>query len=121
MIKTSALRYAFSVAGLLGILISQAGWAAAGTLGGIQGVVKDAKTGAPIAGARVQITSPSQSVTATTDAHGHYAALSLPPDDYTLTAEKDGYAARSVTDESVFADQTQLYDLELDPSSNSPG
>lgn len=119
MMKTSALRYALSVAGLLGVLMSQAGWATAGTLGGIQGVVKDAKTGAPIAGARVQITSPSQSVTATTDAKGHYAALSLPPDDYTLTASKAGYAASSVTDESVFADQTQLYDLQLDPNSNS--
>jgi len=121
MIKRSALRYALTVAGLLGVLMSQAGWATAGTLGGIQGVVTDAKTGAPIAGVRVQISAPSQAVTATTDAHGHYAALSLPPDDYTLTAVKDGYAARSITDESVFADQTQVYDLQLDPSSNSPG
>jgi uncharacterized protein YfaS (alpha-2-macroglobulin family) len=117
MMKISALRYALTVTGLLGVLMGQAGWAAAGTLGGIQGLVTDAKTGAPIAGARVQITAPSQSVTATTDAHGHYAALSLPPDDYTLTAEKDGYVVRSITDESVFADQTQVYDLQLDPSS----
>jgi uncharacterized protein YfaS (alpha-2-macroglobulin family) len=121
MINTSALRRALTVGGLLGALLSQAGWATAGTLGGIQGVVTDSKTGAPIAGARVQITSPSQSVTATTDAHGHYEALSLPPDNYTLTAQKDGYTARSVTDESVFADQTQLYDLQLDPGSTTPG
>jgi uncharacterized protein YfaS (alpha-2-macroglobulin family) len=119
MINASALRRALTVAGMLGVLMSQAAWATAGTLGGIQGVVTDAKTGAPIAGARVQITSPSQSVTATTDAHGHYAALSLPPDDYTLTAQKDGYVVRSITEESVFADQTQVYDLQLDPGSTS--
>jgi hypothetical protein len=121
MINPSALRRALTVAGLLGLLLSQAGWATAGTLGGIAGNVTDARTGAPIAGARVEITAPSQSVTVTTDAKGHYQALSLPPDDYTLTAQKDGYVARSLSGYSVFADQTQQYDLQLDPGSTSPG
>ena len=40
----------------------------AGTLGGISGVVTDAKTGAPVAGAHLTITSGSQQATATTDA-----------------------------------------------------
>jgi hypothetical protein len=119
MVRTFSLRRSLSVLGLLAAFMSQASWATAGTLGGISGIVTDAKTGAPIAGAHVQITSPSQAVTVTTDAHGHYIAFSLQPDDYTLTAQKDGYNTRSVSGDSVFADQTQVYDLQLDPGSAS--
>ncbi|MBV8197551.1 MAG: carboxypeptidase regulatory-like domain-containing protein [Candidatus Eremiobacteraeota bacterium] len=89
----------------------------AGTLGGISGVVTDAKTGAPVAGAHLTITSGSQQATATTDARGHYIAFTLQPDDYTITAEKDGYSSTSLAGCSVFADQTQLYDLKLQPTS----
>jgi len=92
--------------------------ALAGTLGGINGKVTDAKTGAPVAGAQLRISSPSQTVTTTTDAHGHYIVLSLQPDTYTITAVKPGYSAQSVTGETVNADQTQQYDLELTPSSS---
>src|SRR5580698_7913808 len=99
MIKRSALRYALTVAGLLGVLMSQAGWATAGTLGGIQGVVTDAKTGAHIAGVRVQISAPSQAVTATTDAHGHYAALSLFFYCYADPPEQHAFPTRRSSDE----------------------
>jgi hypothetical protein len=119
MVRAFSLRRSLTVLGMLAAFIGQASWATAGTLGGISGVVTDAKTGAPIAGAHVQISAPSQSVTVTTDARGHYIAFSLQPDDYTLTAEKDGYGTRSVSGESVFADQTQVYDLQLEPGSNS--
>ncbi|HXO17952.1 MAG TPA: carboxypeptidase-like regulatory domain-containing protein [Candidatus Dormibacteraeota bacterium] len=102
---------------MLAAFMGQASWAAAGTLGGISGIVTDAKTGAPIAGAHVQISSPSQAVTVTTDAHGHYIAFSLQPDNYTLTAQKEGYDTRSLSGESVSADQTQQYDLQLEPGS----
>jgi hypothetical protein len=115
-----SLRRWLTLFGLLGVFMSQASWATAGTLGGISGVVTDGKTGAPLAGVRVEISSPSQSVTATTDARGHYIAFSLQPDDYTLTAEKDGYETRSLSGFSVFADQTQLYDLKLSPSDTTP-
>lgn len=105
--------------GLLAAFMGQASWAAAGTLGGIGGIVSDAKSGAPIAGAVVKITSPSEALTVNTDAHGHYFALSLPPDDYTLTAQKDGYETTSLSGYSVNADQTQQYDLRLEPSSTA--
>jgi hypothetical protein len=101
----------------LAAIALQANFARAGTLGGIAGVVTDTKTGAPVAGVRLQITSPSQSITTTTDAHGHYIALSLEPDQYTVTASKDGYSTESFATYSVFADQTQQYDFKIDPSS----
>jgi hypothetical protein len=117
MKKSVLLRRWMSVLGMLAVFIGQASWATAGTLGGMSGIVTDAKTGAPLAGVHLQISSPSQIVTTTTDAHGHYVALSLQPDDYTLTAEKDGYDTRSVSGYSIYADQQQIYDLRLDPGS----
>jgi hypothetical protein len=119
MMTSLLLRRSLSAIALVAALASQASFASAGTLGGIGGIVTDAKTGAPIAGAHVQISSPSQTVTATTDARGHYVALSLPPDDYTLTAQKDGYVTESTSGYSVYADQTQVYDLKLTPGSTS--
>lgn len=102
--------------GLLLAFASQGVPAFAGTSGGISGIVTDAKTGAPIAGVRLQISSPSQSVTVSTDAHGHFIALALQPDDYTLTAVKSGYDTLSQDGYAVFADQTPLYDLSLQPA-----
>ncbi len=119
MVRALSLGRSLAAIGLLVAFMGQASWATAGTLGGIGGIVTDAKTGAPIAGAQVQISAPSQKVTVTTDAHGHYIAFSLQPDDYTLTAEKAGYDTKSISGYSVFADQTQVYDLQLDPGSNS--
>lgn len=112
----SSIRRALAALGLLLAFASQAGPALAGTSGGIAGIVTDGKTGAPIAGVRLQISSPSQSVTVTTDAHGHFIALALQPDDYTLTAVKSGYDTQSLDGYDVFADQTQLYDLRLQPA-----
>ncbi|MBV9057357.1 MAG: carboxypeptidase regulatory-like domain-containing protein [Candidatus Eremiobacteraeota bacterium] len=89
----------------------------AGTLGGISGVVTDAKTGAPVAGAHLTITSGAQAATATTDSRGHYTVFTLQPDDYTITAEKHGYESTALGGCSVFADQTQIYDLKLSPAS----
>src|ERR1700730_9489627 len=63
----------------------------AGTTGGISGHVVDSVTQAPIAGAKVTAASPSETETATTDANGAYAFVSLAPDTYTVTASKDGY------------------------------
>jgi hypothetical protein len=116
--KPFSLRRSLSAFALLAALIGMSGWATAGTLGGIAGTVTDAKTGAPLAGVHLQISSPSQTLTLTTDAHGHYIALSLQPDDYTLTAQKDGYATQSFSGYSVYADQTQQYDLQLSPASS---
>jgi Carboxypeptidase regulatory-like domain len=106
--------------GLLFAFVSQTTWALAGTTGGIGGVITDAKTGAPIAGVHLQLTSPSQAATATTDSRGHYIVLSLPADDYTLTMAKAGYDSRAVSKLTVEADQTQVYDFKLTPALASP-
>jgi hypothetical protein len=95
-------------------------WAQAGTLGAIAGRIADAKTGDPIPGALLQISSPSQAIAATTDAHGHFVAFSLQPDTYTITVEKRGYDTSSISGFTVSADQTQQYDLSLTPSANAP-
>jgi large repetitive protein len=108
-----------SVLALLAAFMGQASWAMAGTSGNIRGLVRDASTGAPIAGARVELASPSQSITTTTDAHGQFTVFDLQPDDYTMTAEKSGYDTRSVSGYSVQADQTQVFDMQLSPSTTS--
>ncbi len=119
MILSLPVRRVVTLVTILAALGSQASIVHAGTLGGIAGIVTDAKTGAPVAGAKVEIQSKSQKVTATTSANGHYVALSLQPDDYTLTVEKDGYATQSFSGYTVQADQTQQYDLKIDPGSPS--
>ncbi len=91
------------------------GFAAAGTTGGINGMVVSS-AGAPIAGANVSVTSPSQTASATTDAAGRFAILSLAPDTYTITASKAGYDTTTITGISVFADQRQSIRATLAPA-----
>ena len=117
--KTTFLRPSLMALALLVASVAQPSWALAGTSGGIAGIVRDATTGAPIPGVRLQITSGSQATTATTDAHGHYVVFYLQPDDYTLTAEKTGYSSRSISGYTVQADQTQQYDLQLTPEKDT--
>jgi hypothetical protein len=122
MLKLTSLRRPLGALALLVAFMSQASWALAGTSGNIAGVVRDAATGAPIAGVQLHIASGSQDVTATTDARGHFVAFYLQPDDYTVTAEKVGYATRTASGYTVFADQTIQYDLQLNAvQPNSPG
>ncbi len=87
--------------------------ALAGTTGAISGTVVDAQTGTPIAGARVTAVSPSQSAAAVTDSGGHYAFVSLAPDEYTLQAVQNGYEPVSLSGVAVFADATQVLPITL--------
>ena len=89
---------------LLVLMLGQGTWALAGTTGGLAGTLTDDKH-APVAGAKVTASSPSQTVSTTTDGAGHFTFLSLIPDTYTLSAEKDGYDPVSIGGVSVFADQ----------------
>jgi hypothetical protein len=60
----------------------------------LTGVVTDATTGLPIAGATVQVTDSSSVLhTVTTDAAGHYGVTNLPAGPATLTASQTGYAS----------------------------
>jgi Carboxypeptidase regulatory-like domain/TonB dependent receptor len=87
----------------------------AGTTGSISGLVV-AASGAPIAGAVVAATSPSQTATVTTDASGRFSLLSLAPDTYTIAASKSGFESAQITGVSVFADQLQQMRVVLTPS-----
>src|SRR5579863_576960 len=92
--------------------IGQETWALAGTTGGLSGVVTDDR-GAGVAGAIVKVASSSENASATTDASGHFAFISLVPDTYTVSVEKSGYTAGSLPGVSVFADQTETINPRL--------
>src|ERR1700742_1512809 len=103
MIRKS-FRHVVTALILLVAVAGQETWALAGTTGGLSGTVVDAGSGAPVAGARVQISSPSQTASGTTDAGGHFAFSTLPPDTYSVSVTKTGYQDISVPGQSVFAD-----------------
>ena len=92
---------------MLVAFVCQETWALASTTGGLAGTVVDADTSAPIAGAQVTASSPSQTATATTDAAGRFTFLTLGPDTYTVTASRSGYQSTSIPGQIVFADTVQ--------------
>ena len=106
-------RQAATVTLSLAFLLGQVTWALAGTTGNMTGTVLDADTGAPIAGASIRATSPSQTVTATSDAAGRFIFISLVPDTYTVSGSKAGYTAIDVPGIVVFADATATASLRL--------
>ena len=83
----------------------------AGTTGSLSGTVIDAKTRAPIGGASVGASSPTQSASAKTDSRGHFTLISLLPDTYVIAISKQGYESFTLSGISVFADSA----LALDP------
>jgi Carboxypeptidase regulatory-like domain len=119
MITRHSISRLLGAAGLLFAVASQTSGALAGTSGGIAGTVTNAQNGTPIAGAKLRISSPSQTVTTTTDSKGHFIVFALQPDNYNITAVKDGFNAHSVTGYEVQADQTQRIDVQLSPSSGT--
>jgi hypothetical protein len=111
--ETRFARWAGCVLLALASLISPA---LAGTTGTVTGTVVDASTKAPIAGATVTATSPSQIARVTTDAAGRFTFLSLSPETYTISAQQSGYDSVSITGISVFADQSQTLPIALPKS-----
>jgi hypothetical protein len=104
--KRLSLRRPLVALGLAIGFFVQETWALAGVTGNLAGNVRD-NTGAPVAGATIQITSPSQNANTTTDASGHFLFLALSPDTYTVNISKEGYQPTAFPGEVVFADQTQ--------------
>ncbi len=102
-----SLRHFGTALALLGIFACQGTWALASVTGGLTGIVVDAETSAPIAGAQVTAASPSQTATVTSDAAGHFSFLTLGPDTYTVSVNKSGYEPTSVPGQVVFADTIQ--------------
>ncbi|MBV9269511.1 MAG: TonB-dependent receptor [Candidatus Eremiobacteraeota bacterium] len=94
----------------------QGTWALAGTTGSLSGTVTDSDSGAPVANAKVTASSPSQTVSIQTDNGGHFLFISLIPDTYTVSIEKDGYDTASQSGLAIFADATQTYGFKLHKS-----
>lgn len=90
--------------------------AMAGTTGTITGTVFEEASKTPIAGAVVTAVSPSQVARVVTDASGRYTLLSLSPDTYTISAERNGYQTHLISGISVFADQSQTVAIALSKS-----
>ena len=86
-------------------VVCQATWALAGTTGTMTGYVL-AASGSAIAGAKVSATSPSQSVSTTTDSSGHFTFVSLAPDTYTVTATADGFETTEQRGVTVTSDNS---------------
>ena len=84
----------------------------AGTTGALSGVVTD-ESQAPVSGARVTVTSPSQTANATTDSSGHYAFVSLAPDEYTITVAHTGFDNASLSGIAIFADASQIVPISM--------
>ncbi len=115
MVRRS-LRHLGTVLMMLVAFVCQETWALASVTGGLTGSVTDAATSAPVAGAKVTATSPSQSATTTTDAAGHFTFLTLGPDTYTVTVSKAGYEPISVPGQVVFADTVQSVTVRVQKS-----
>src|SRR5579862_3237660 len=107
MVRRS-LRHLGTAFVLIALFACQETWTLASVTGGLTGAVLDADTSAPIAGAEVTASSPSQTATTTTDAGGHFGFLTLAPDTYTVSVKKSGYQDTSIPGQTVFADTVQI-------------
>jgi hypothetical protein len=107
------LRHALVAVLLLVAMLCQGTWALASTTGGMNGSVLDADSNAAIANASVTASSPSQTISTTTDASGRFTFISLTPDTYTVSVTKDGYQPASTAGVTVFADAVQSVSLRL--------
>src|SRR5579863_7168701 len=94
--------------------------ALAGVTGNISGHVDDPQAN-PVADARVNASSPSQSLSGSTDSHGFFSILNLSPDTYTVTASKDGYDTSTIAGVTVQADQSAGVNFVLRPAARSLG
>src|ERR1700680_2245475 len=114
------VRFVSVAIGTLCIILS--GWGAAmpGPTGELAGKVTT-QAGAPIAGARVTATSASGNQSATTNAQGSFAMISLAPDTYTVTASKDGFDPTTQQGVTVIADNTQTLTIALRPQLRTLG
>ena len=94
-----------------------AGVAFAQTTGTLIGVVTDASTGKPVAGALIVARSPNLQgeQTVVTDANGNYRITLLPPGEYTLAVQLDGYKPAERSDITLRMDKTIRANLAVVP------
>ncbi len=102
---------------LVPIALALWGVASAQTTGTIIGVVTDASTGKPVAGALVVATSPNLQgeQTAMTDEAGNYRLSLLPPGAYKLVVQLQGYKPSERGDIRLSADKTLRANITATP------
>ncbi len=105
-------RFAFVLL-VLALVLGNSTGAGAGTTGSLVGRVLDSISRAPVAGARVSVVSPSQAATSTTDSAGGFRFISLAPDTYVLSVQREGFDPFSVAGVTVQADQSQTVPVAL--------
>ena len=115
MIRRS-LRHVVTALVLLVAFVGQGTWALAGTTGGLTGSVVDATSSAPIAGAVVTVSSPSQTAYRNDRASGRFGFLTLAPDTYTVSVTKDQIPTHHRPGQIVFADTVQTFTVRLQKS-----
>ena len=105
---------------LLGLLVIFAASLHAQYRTAIQGTVTD-PTGAVIPDATVTLTdmATNQTVTHTSDASGVYNFNALPPDHFTLTAEKEGFNKKVLADLQLIPEQPNSVNIEMQIGSTS--
>jgi uncharacterized GH25 family protein len=95
-----------------------------GPAAAVAGVVSDAKSGKPLAGAEVRLARPGaldvDTLTATTDAKGAFSFAAVRPGSYVLTTARPGYAAASAS-VSASAAQTVRSSLAARPLARISG
>jgi hypothetical protein len=94
------------------LIVCQATWTLAGTVGAINGRVTD-DSGKPIADVHVSAVAPSYQIKTTTGSNGFYAFIGLPPDTYTVTFTEEGYITQTVTGITINQDQTYVLNFTL--------
>src|SRR5512147_236806 len=99
------------------LALSLAGPAFAQTTGTIIGVVTDASTGKPVAGALVVATSPNLQgeQSAVTDNAGNFRVTLLPPGQYKLAVQLEGFKPAERSDVTVRTDKTIRANLAIVP------
>jgi hypothetical protein len=112
--STPARRTSVAIAG---IVFSSAATVSAQGDAVLMGTVKDAATQLPVADVVVTVTSPNLQgeQLMVTDASGSYRIPDLPPGQYTLRLDKDGYKPYARPDIGIRADTTIRYNAELLP------
>ena len=97
---------------LAGVMLAPRGGAQ--TTSTIEGTVKD-KQGATIAGARVRVVSAELAIdkSATTEADGEYRVTALPPGNYEVRAEKDGFQSEVFKGLEVTLNRTLTFEITL--------
>ena len=111
MVSARYARFVRSAAALLmaaSFLLSlpPAAMAAGGVSGTLRGTVVDQTSGAPVAGAEVDVTSESGKFHGSSDARGFFVLQELPPDTYAVRVSAKGYIDTTLTGVTVFGDET---------------